>query len=247
MLRQWNKDGLAGNVPAVVVVAILHASATWASDVIHLEERVVLVHTEGQVLHKGTGFRLGRPDLIITARHVAEECSLCFVTAKMRGSLVVKEKVLRIEYPPQPEADLGALFLEGSSDAWQYFTLMDKPAHELGQKIMSFGYPGHEAESTPRLMSGHVQRVYLFTKDTYRYRAYELGFPAFRGQSGSPVFLDDLTTGARNNVLALVTSSVTYNQHVRDLLSASVSWAVGLSLFPYAEWIGSIVNPSLPR
>ena len=229
-------------INVAAAVAVLQASASWASDVIHLAERVVLVHTEGQLLHKGTGFRLGRPDLIITARHVAEGCSLRFVSANMGGSLPVEEKVLRIEYPPQPEADLAALILEGSSHAWQYFTLMDKPNHELGQKIMSYGYPGHEAGSTPRLMSGHVQRVYVFTKDTYRYRAYELGFPAFRGQSGSPVFLDDLSTGARNNVLALVTSSVTYNQDVRDLLSASVSWAVGLSLLPYAEWIESLVN-----
>ena len=230
------------NFGVSVIVALLQAAAGWASDAIHLDERVVRVHTEGQPLHQGTGFRLGRPDLIITARHVAEGCSLCYVSASMGGSPAIKEKVLRIEYPPQPEADLAALILEGPSHGWQYFTLMDKPAHELGQRIMSYGYPGHEAESTPRLMSGHVQRVYVFTKNTYRYRAYELGFPAFRGQSGSPVFLDDLSQGARNNVMALVTGSVTYNQNVRDLLSASVSWAIGLSLFPYAEWIESLVN-----
>ena len=230
---------------AAVVVAILHATATSASDVILLEERVVRVQTEGEVFHKGTGFRLGRPDLIITARHVAEGCSPCVVSAR-RGSRTFKEKVLRIQYPPQPEADLAALILERSPHTWQYFSLMDKPAHELGQKIMSYGYPGVGRESTPRLMSGHVQRVYLYARAPYRYRAYELGFPAFRGQSGSPVFLDDLSTGARNNVLAVVTSSVTYNQDIRDLLSASASWAVGLPLFPYTEWIESIANEPAP-
>ena len=64
----------------------------------------------------------------------------------------------------------------------------------IGQAVGSFGFPELLESPWPRYMHGHIQRLFRH-RDVERnldYEAYELGFPAFPGQSGSPAFLDGL-------------------------------------------------------
>ena len=56
------------------------------------------------------------------------------------------------------------------------------------------------------------------------------------------MFLNDRgQSGSREHVLALVTRSHVYTQD-SDPMKTSASWAIGLSLFPYANWIESLVH-----
>lgn len=211
-----------------------------------LAEMVVVV-AEGVPGEKGpplgTGFRLIRPDLIVTARHVADQCEPCFVVSSGRDGPAI-ELVQRIETPPDLKADIAALLLE-SSGAWQHFRLTAKPAIELGRRVGSYGYPVVGDGLTPRMLQGHIQRVYEY-KDKhgrYRYEARELSFPSFGGQSGSPVFSNELSPRARENAIAVITNStVVQALEVKGTGAspASASWAVGLSLYPFAEWLSSL-------
>ena len=191
----------------------------------------------------GTGFRLIRPDLIVTARHVADQCQPCFVASWGRDGKSI-ELVHRVETPPDPKADIAALLIE-SSRAWEHFRLTAPPAFELGQRVGSFGYPVVEDGLTPRMLLGHIQRVYEYEDEhgRYRYAARELSFPSFGGQSGSPVFSNEIGPRARENAIAVITNStVVQALEVKgvDNSPASASWAVGLSLYPFAEWLSSL-------
>ena len=187
----------------------------------------------------GTGFRLTRPDLIVTARHVADQCEPCFVVSWEHDGEAIVESVQRIERPPDSKADIAALLVE-SSGPREHFRLAARRDIELGRRVGSYGYPVVGSGLTPRLLLGHIQRVYVYEDEQgrYRYAARELSFPSFGGQSGSPVFSDENRLGARVNAVAVITASSV----VRGLNAphAFASWAVGLPLFPFAEWLSSL-------
>ncbi len=191
----------------------------------------------------GTGFRLIRPDLIVTARHVADQCKPCFVASWSQDGKAI-ELVQRVETPPDPKADIAALLLENSGP-WEHFRLTAQPAIELGRRVGSFGYPVVEDGLTPRMLLGHIQRVYEYEDEhgRYSYAARELSFPSFGGQSGSPVFSNELSPGARENAIAVITNStVVQALEVKGAGASptSASWAVGLSLYPFADWLSSL-------
>ena len=71
------------------------------------------------------------------------------------------------------------------------------------------------------------------------YSSYELGFPAFPGQSGSPVFLDNLTPRARNKALGVVTKWISFRSEIQGDVSKA-SWAIGASLTPLSDWIKAL-------
>ena len=210
-----------------------------------LSEMVVVV-AEGvpreQEYALGTGFRLTRPDLIVTARHVADQCEPCFVVSWGQDRKAIVESVQRIARPPDAKADIAALLVE-SSGPRKHFRLPARPDIELGRRVGSYGYPVVKSGLTPRLLLGHIQRVYEYEYEDehghYRYSARELSFPSFGGQSGSPVFSNEIGhPGARENAVAVVTTGTVVQG--LDAPHASASWAVGLSLFPFAEWLSSL-------
>ena len=187
----------------------------------------------------GTGFRLTRPDLIVTARHVADQCEPCFVVSVRQGGKAIVESVERIARPPDSKADIAALLVE-SSVPWQHFRLAARRDIELGRRVGSYGYPVVSSGLTPRLLLGHIQRVYVYEDEhgRYRYPARELSFPSFGGQSGSPVFSNEISPRARVNAVAVITASSVVRG--LDAPHAFASWAVGLPLFPFAEWLSSL-------
>ena len=80
-------------------------------------------------------------------------------------------------------------------------------------------------------MRGHLQASYVYRADPYEYSAFELPFPAFPGQSGSPVIRD----WAREEVIGLITESVRYSTELgEDRTEAHRT--IATSLAPLADW-----------
>ena len=90
------------------------------------------------------------------------------------------------------------------------------------------------------MMKGHIQSSYQYetgpeSDRKYRYTAHELGFPAFPGLSGAPVFRDL----ARQEVIALVTNRISYSTQLGDDATRAY-WALGASLVPLRGWLNSL-------
>ena len=162
----------------------------------------------------GTGFNVLRPELVLTADHVVQGQSRVLVvnTSDPKLQILPSSRIIT-----HPTADIAAIILPAGiwHDA-EYFELGIPPSgypdFPLGEEIASYGYPqmGVEKPIPPRLMKGHLQRRFQFSDQHYTYSSYELGFPAFHGQSGSPVFLDNLTPNARSKALAIVTRWISF-------------------------------------
>ena len=142
---------------------------------------------------------------------------------------------------PHPQADIAALVVE-PDDRLDHFDIGTPKKgfaeFPLGESVSSFGYPSLEKPVQPRLMKGHIQRQFRHRKDGYDYRAFELAFPAFPGQSGSPVF-DDFN---RNAVMGLVTALTSYVWTEKGASQPTTAgfWAIGASITPLADWVRSI-------
>jgi len=219
---------------------------------IFLGERVVkLIGPDNRML--GTAFRAHRPDVLLTAKHTVRNVDTAV------GPILALEPSRRfyagitdILYPDE-KSDLAVLVVEEGGGMNAQCFAVGMPAEVtaivgtaagrpsvIGQAVGSFGFPLlDDIESpAPRYMHGHIQRLYRH-RDRERsldYDAYELGFPAFPGQSGSPVFLD----GRGDNAIAVVTRGIQYGSTEGRDIAADASWAVGISLEPYAGWIRSV-------
>ena len=92
-------------------------------------------------------------------------------------------------------------------------------------------------------MKGHIQRVFdrlPLGDSAYEYKAYELAFPAFPGQSGAPVILDNFRVSEpRNYAAGVVTESVSYSSAHGDSAEATAAgyWAIGASLDAIGDWL----------
>ena len=209
---------------------------------IDLHRRVFLVRraTSTGVHSIGTAFGIERPGLILTARHVVEgmrEANLRLCCTAYRPLLHTKVDHI----VPHPQADIAALVVE-PDDRLDHFDIGTPKKgfaeFPLGESVSSFGYPSLEKPVQPRLMKGHIQRQFRHRKDGYDYRAFELAFPAFPGQSGSPVF-DDFN---RNAVMGLVTALTSYVWTEKGASQPTTAgfWAIGPSITPLADWVRSI-------
>ena len=215
-----------------------------------LGERVVkLVGPADQML--GTAFRAHRPDLLLTARHtVANHDGSGSPILALEPARNFHAAITDILYP-DATSDLAALFLEhGGGMNAECFAVGVPPQVTaavgaaggrpaiVGQGVGSFGFPELVESSSPRYMHGHIQRLFRHrdVKRSLDYEAYELGFPAFPGQSGSPVFLD----GLGDSAVAVVTKGIRYGSKVGRDLAAEASWAIGITLEPYVDWIRSL-------
>ena len=191
----------------------------------------------------GTGFSVNRSELVLTANHVVECHSRVLVvnTSGQELQIVPASRIVS-----HPCVDIAAIFLPAG--VWydaEYFELGIPPSgypdFPLGEEVASYGYPqmGAEKPIPPRLMKGHIQRKFKYKDNDYIYSSYELGFPAFYGQSGSPIFLDNLTPRARDKVVGVVTKSISFRSETqRDVSEAS--WAIGASLTPLSDWIEAL-------
>ena len=184
----------------------------------------------------GTGFNLMKPGLVVTARHVVDgHKKVTVVDTSGPGGPIGQHssKIMRHD-----AADIAVILVAPQKDHEFYEIGAEL---RLGDEVASMGYPIFATGTSLRFMKGHIQRTFTCTSDADCYRAFELGFPAFRGQSGSPVFFDGYTTEThdRNKIVGLVTRYVVYDVEEGDE-KTSVRWAVGAWLRPFEQWIHKV-------
>ena len=213
------------------------ATGEKMTDSIALSKRVfMLFDTSGPI---GTGFRICKPDLVLTAAHVIDRraevrvVSTYFSPAKIFAPTRIEKHA---------EADVAALFLNEEEVAQAELGCFDLgvPSYDypgysdypLGEDVLAYGFPKIVEKPIPsRMMKGHIQ-----SKRKYEgYDAYELAFPAFGGLSGSPVFRD----WSRNSVIAMVTTSTTY-AYPEERMKPRADWSIGVALHPLADWLKSL-------
>ena len=191
----------------------------------------------------GTGFSVNRSELVLTAGHVVQGHPRVLVvnTSGQKLQIVPSSRIVF-----HSTADIAAILLpDGVWHDAEYFELgippPGYPDFPLGEEVASYGYPqlGVEKPIPARLMKGHLQRRFQYSDQRYTYSSYELGFPAFHGQSGSPVFLDNLTPRARDKAMGVVTKWISFRSEMKgDVLETS--WAIGASLAPLSDWIKAL-------
>ena len=191
----------------------------------------------------GTGFAVLRPNVVITAAHVVEAClpdlPRVLDTSKTKPRFLDVETVVC-----HPSADVAALIVKNASAGCFRVAEFNKDYY-LGDEILSYGFPlvGTEKPIPPRLMKGHIQMVFDRRPrgdSAYEYKAYELAFPAFPGQSGAPVILDHLRVPEpRKYAAGVVTESVSYSSIQGDSAEATAIgyWAIGASLDAIGDWL----------
>lgn len=190
----------------------------------------------------GTGFGILKQGIVLTAHHVIKSVpkNQLFVGSTFYSPLLIYkiDKVIK-----HPKADVSALIIKAEKEKPLEYFKIGKPPHgfddfPLAEDVLSYGFPimPNEKPIHPRMMKGHIQKQYLYKDTEYCYQAYELGFPAFHGQSGSPVFPD---FQKRDTVIGIVTRSISFSSEQGNT-SANASWAIGASLISIQDWIESL-------
>ena len=211
-----------------------------------LPERTFMIFTPQGVPARpcGTGFAVLRPNVVITAAHVVEDYlpDLPRVVDTSKKTL----KHLDVETViTHPSADVAALIVKNANEDCFFRLAEFNKDYYLGDEILSYGFPliGNEKPIPTRLMKGHIQRVFdrlPLGDSAYEYKAYELAFPAFPGQSGAPVILDNFRVSEpRNYAAGVVTESVSYSSAHGDSAEATAAgyWAIGASLDAIGDWL----------
>ena len=179
----------------------------------------------GDVVPIGTGFGIDKPGIVLTAHHVIKKIT------NIRVVSTFYSPPLNIEVDDivaHPHADIAALLIK-EQKLLEYFKIGKPPDgyndFPLGEDVISYGFPmmGTERPIPPRMMKGHIQRIGPYKDDEYYYSAYELGFPSFHGQSGSPILRDF----ARNEAIGIVTKSVSFTSENEGNLAGATcaSWS----------------------
>lgn len=208
---------------------------------IALEKRVFMLFSLEAEHPVGTCFGFGRPGLFLTAAHVLDELPLDAIRVVSVGPEVSSWPVSDVRR--QELADVAALYLQDGrpETTFECFVRGEPPVGSadfpLGEDVISVGYPllANEKPVKRRLMQGHLQASYSYHADPYEYSAFELPFPAFPGQSGSPVIRD----WAREEAIGLVTESVRYSTEL-GVDRTEAHWTIAASLAPLADWIASL-------
>ena len=208
---------------------------------ISLEKRVFMLHSLKAGHPIGTCFGFGRPGLFLTAAHVIADLPMDVIRVLSVGPEVASWSISEIRL--QKSADVAALYVPdgGQDPRFECFEHGKPPSgyadHTLGEEVFSVGYPllANEKPVTMRLMRGHLQASYVYRADPYEYSAFELPFPAFPGQSGSPVIRD----WSREEVIGLITESVRYSTELSEDRTEA-HWTIATSLAPLSDWIESL-------
>ena len=186
----------------------------------------------------GTCFAFKRPGVFLTAAHVIEngdESSLRLVTGD--DDL----KLARVER--HPDVDVAAITLRanGNPSDFECFSLAELPIgvdlFPLGEVVASFGYTLRSEDSSVELrwMQGHIQRHIFKVGEEGTAHDYELPYPSFPGNSGSPVML-----GADpRKVIAVTTHGRTFSCKVGEATTIA-HWTVAAALSPIADWLNEL-------
>lgn len=205
---------------------------------VHLARRVFGIWSVSGYL--GTAFGFGHPNLVLTALHVVDGQApnqLRVVPLSAAG-----RELWRIAdvWMYHRSADVAAFRLE-PSDGWEreFFDLASPPRQgatrmPLESEALCYGFPdaGGEINPPPRLLKGHVQRIFNFRDESFDYPAYELSYLSFPGLSGAPV----IDGRNRERVFGLVT-----RRQIVPGMNVPL-WAIGVALLPYADWLQDCVK-----
>ena len=212
------------------------------------ENRVLVVHSLEAKHHTveardplGTCFAFGRPGLFLTAAHVIRDIPMYAVSVASPGPTPKRWRVDSIRC--HEAGDVAALYIDHTAKEQHSacfirgIPLPGFPDFALGENIIALGYPllADEWSVRMRVMKGHLQALYSYRTALYEYRAFELPFPAFPGQSGSPVIRD----WARNEVIGVVTENVMCSSE-RGENGTDANWTLAASLAPLAEWLDAL-------
>ena len=210
---------------------------------ISLEKRVLWLFSREAEHPIGTCFGFGRPGLFLTAAHVLGDLRIPDLLVASVGPEPSTWRVEGVEH--HPRCDVAAFRIDaGDARPEQDFECFMRgipPSgysdFPLGEEVISVGYPllADERPIPRRLMRGHLQSLYPYRGQPYEYTAFELPFPAFPGQSGSPVIRD----WARQEVIGVVTESIRYTTEL-DEDRTEAHWTLAASLAPLADWLDSL-------
>lgn len=189
----------------------------------------------------GTCFGFGRKGLFLTAAHLIDGYSGDDLRIVSVGSEVKLWPIGEVRIAER--ADIAALYVKGLSHESSFDCFIQgKPPQghndfPLGEEVISVGYPllANEKPVRTRLMKGHLQASYPYRSHPYEYSAFELPFPAFPGQSGSPLIRD----WARHDVVGVVTESIRYSSELGEDRTEAY-WTIAASLAPLTDWMESL-------
>ena len=208
---------------------------------ISLEKRVFLLFSLEAKHPVGTCFGFGRPGLFLTAAHAIHDLPIDAVRVVSVGPDVSWWPISEVRR--HGSADVAAIYVrDGEPEPRFDCFVRGEPSggsadFPLGEDVVSVGYPllADEKPVKRRLMQGHLQASYVHLADPYEYSAFELPFPAFPGQSGSPVIRD----WAREEAIGVVTESVRYSTELGEDRTEA-HWTIAASLAPLADWMESL-------
>jgi hypothetical protein len=155
-----------------------------------------------------------------------------------------------------PEADLAVIKLKSDGrEIVEPFRGIDDITG-IGDDYCAYGYPEdsigpNAGEPTARLFRGYSQRSMPYQSNLgYEYAAIELSFPCPGGLSGGPIF----SIRRPQHLVGLVTENVETTtlldsteilskegQLITEHYRRVINYGVGLLLYPYKEWIDSLI------
>ncbi len=213
-----------------------------------VQERVFFLYAREDEYHSvdsrhvlGTCFAFRRPGLFLTAAHVIRDIPMDALSVASAGPDSERWQIEATRF--HEASDVAAFHVDRTTEE-QYFGCFTHGVPSpgltdfaLGENILSVGYPilADEKLLRIRMLKGHVQALYRHRAGPYEYGALELPFPAFPGQSGSPVLRDR----ARNEVIGVVTKSVMYSSE-RGENRTDAYWTLAASLAPLTAWLDSL-------
>ena len=210
---------------------------------------VVVEETVNSTVMAGTGFCLGKPGALFTASHVVENRSGIYWAYDLLNPYPKWTKLSRIVW--HEKADIAFCDFSESSQGMSCFSFdaMYDLDFGLGTNAVSFGFPkllvGGKDQISARVLKGCVQRKFRFVEKPYSYQAFELGFPAFVGQSGSPVLREGVFTQRDSDsrietVHAMVTEGRRFGLEGVHGAEASVAYSVALA--PLRGWLEEMIQ-----
>lgn len=184
----------------------------------------------------GTCFPFGIPGTFLTARHVVEK------TPKQAIRIVSDNDVWSVDdVDAHPGVDLAVIKSNDGRmvDPFQIGHPLGNGEFPLGEPVISFGFtirkdnddPQPYAEP-PRVLRGHIQQHKPVVFDQAEYMHYELPFPAFAGNSGSPV-LRDANWG---EAIGVVTNGLRFSTRIDDITTIAW-WTMAASLHSTRDWL----------
>lgn len=220
------------------------------------QENVYLVYNQGTAEPLGTCFPFEGKRTFLTAAHVVQGAAnddLRIVA--YRGSFTDWGVSNVVKHP---EADVAVLWTKGGQRNEQFEAKRDLSESFPGSDpVMSCGYAvrtdadNDEPEFVLRSAHGYVQRQESRNGRGGEYVRYELSYPAFRGNSGSPVVLQN----APKSVIGVVTHGYTFWSRFGRIQAlekieeqrAVGYWTMAVSISSIQDWLDRTVRQANVR